>query len=148
MHEDIKPSDSSAERATAVSHHRALPPAEALLMRISDARVAFAMDPGGPKSAVEGMLVIEGWIRDYFSQYPLTDESHASSASSETSEPPTATLRLGDGTWHDGPGWYYVDDEYPDEGSCGAFATAEQAADHARAAGYQVTIPLETPEAT
>ena len=38
----------------------------------------------------------------------------------------------GDATWHDGPGWYYVDVEYPDEGSCGAFATKEAAIAHAR----------------
>ena len=28
---------------------------------------------------------------------------------------------------HDGPGWYYWDDEYPEEGSCGAFDTREAA---------------------
>ncbi len=42
----------------------------------------------------------------------------------------------GDITWHDGPGWYYVDDEYPDEGSCGAFSTLDEAIAHAREATY------------
>lgn len=39
---------------------------------------------------------------------------------------------------HSGPGWYYYDDEYPDEGSCGAFATREEAVAHAEAAEYRV----------
>lgn len=53
-------------------------------------------------------------------------------------EDPTASLHKGDESWHDGPGWYYVDDDYPDEGSCGAFATAEEARSHAEACGYDV----------
>lgn len=40
-------------------------------------------------------------------------------------------------TAHDGPGFYYVDDEYDDEGSCGAFATLDEACDHARVADYE-----------
>lgn len=40
--------------------------------------------------------------------------------------------------WHDGPGWYYVIDEYPDEGSCGAFATCREAREHAERDGYRV----------
>lgn len=44
------------------------------------------------------------------------------------------TFKLGDETWHDGPGWYYIYTEYPDEGSCGAFATRDEAEAHARAA--------------
>lgn len=52
----------------------------------------------------------------------------------------TATVHLGDASWHDGAGWYYVDDEYPD-GSCGAFATKEEAIAHARASGYAVNEP-------
>ena len=51
---------------------------------------------------------------------------------------PTVTLHLCDPTWHDGPGWYYTIDEYPDEGSCGAFKTRADASDHARACGYKV----------
>jgi hypothetical protein len=51
---------------------------------------------------------------------------------------PTATLAEGDASWHDGPGWYYIDDEYPDEGSCGAFSTRNEAIEHARAAGFRV----------
>jgi hypothetical protein len=35
---------------------------------------------------------------------------------------------------HDGPGWYYYDDEYRDEGSVGAFATEAEARTHAEAA--------------
>ncbi len=58
---------------------------------------------------------------------------------------PEATLHLGDASWHDGPGWYYVDVEYPDDGSCGAFATSRDARDHAEAAGYQV-VPASEPE--
>lgn len=55
-------------------------------------------------------------------------------------ELPTVTLyhtETGDG-WHDGAGWYYVIDEYEDEGSCGAFDTYEEATSHARAAGYAI----------
>ena len=47
----------------------------------------------------------------------------------------TATVYYGNETWHDGPGWYYVLDEYPDEGSCGAFATKGEAIAHAARAG-------------
>lgn len=36
----------------------------------------------------------------------------------------------------DGAGWYYWDAEYPSEGSTGAFATLEEACDHAVQAGY------------
>lgn len=53
----------------------------------------------------------------------------------ETSD--RVTFRLGDATWHDGPGWYYTIDDYPDEGSCGAFATRQEAAAHA--AGKKTT---------
>jgi hypothetical protein len=42
----------------------------------------------------------------------------------------TATLYYLD-VAHDGAGFYYVDDEYPEEGSCGAFATVEEAIAHA-----------------
>lgn len=50
----------------------------------------------------------------------------------------TATVRLGDATWHDGPGWYYVIDDRLDEGSCGAFATSGEAIAHAEQSGYIV----------
>jgi hypothetical protein len=53
----------------------------------------------------------------------------------EPENPPTVTLYFGDRTWHDGRGWYYVIDDYPDEGSCGAFARREDAVAHAAAAG-------------
>jgi hypothetical protein len=48
------------------------------------------------------------------------------------------TFRRGDTTWHDGPGWYYTIDDYPDEGSCGAFATLTEAVEHAKTAGHEV----------
>lgn len=51
-------------------------------------------------------------------------------------------MRLGDASWHDGPGWYWTIDEYPEEGSCGAFLTRKEAVDHATDAGYRVTPPI------
>lgn len=39
-----------------------------------------------------------------------------------------AFARVEDG--HDGPGWYYWTEEYPDEGSAGAFETLEAARLH------------------
>ena len=39
---------------------------------------------------------------------------------------------------HDGPGWYFYESEYPDEGSFGAYATRADAEDAARASGYEV----------
>lgn len=51
----------------------------------------------------------------------------------------TCSVYRGDREWHDGPGYYYVDDDYPDEGSCGAFATLEECIAHARAVGYVPT---------
>jgi hypothetical protein len=51
----------------------------------------------------------------------------------EPDDLPTAALYLGDETWHDGPGWYWVDEEYPEDmGAIGAFATPEEAAKHVR----------------
>ena len=49
---------------------------------------------------------------------------------------PLARLYLGDETWHDGAGWYFVDDEYPEDGSCGAFPTRDEAKKHAENNGY------------
>lgn len=63
----------------------------------------------------------------------------------EDDEPSTATLRYGDATWHDGPGWYYTIDDYPDEGSCGAFATRVEAIDHATGAGYEIPTDADNP---
>lgn len=60
--------------------------------------------------------------------------------------PDTATVYLGDAAWHNGPGWYYVIDEYPDEGSCGAFATREEAIEHASSAGLHATGPSHNPK--
>lgn len=68
----------------------------------------------------------------------------AGSDAAVDNDAPTATIRRGDGTWHDGVGWYYTIDDYPDEGSCGAFRTSREAADHARACGYDTdTAPRE-----
>lgn len=50
---------------------------------------------------------------------------------------PVARVMLGDGTCHDGAGWYYVEDECEDEGSVGAFTTREEAVAHATEAGYR-----------
>jgi hypothetical protein len=55
-----------------------------------------------------------------------------------TQEKQTARLREGDASWHDGVGWYYTLDELPDEGSCGAFKTREEAIAHATDCGYAV----------
>jgi hypothetical protein len=49
----------------------------------------------------------------------------------------------GDATWHDGPGWYYTYDEYPDEGSCGAFATQVDAVTHAALTGCVIRSVAE-----
>lgn len=54
-------------------------------------------------------------------------------------EQATATLHLGDCCWHSGPGWYYTIDDYPDEGSCGEFATELEATEHARECGLEPT---------
>ena len=51
----------------------------------------------------------------------------------------TVSLYLGNATWHDGPGWYYVIDDYPDEGSCGSFRLRQDAVDHAVRCGYRVS---------
>lgn len=41
---------------------------------------------------------------------------------------------------HGGPGFYYVNENYPDEGSCGAFSTLLAAVQHADAAGYNAAL--------
>lgn len=46
---------------------------------------------------------------------------------------------------HSGPGWYYYDEEYQDEGSVGAFATRDEAEAHARDAGYRFEPIPESP---
>ena len=38
-----------------------------------------------------------------------------------------AIVGLGDDTSHDGKGWYFWDEEYPEAGSCGAYPTREAA---------------------
>lgn len=58
----------------------------------------------------------------------------------------TVSLHEGDATWHDGPGWYYTVDEYPDEGSCGAFPSRILAEQHAAMQGYTATIRPPTPD--
>lgn len=52
------------------------------------------------------------------------------------SDHPEAIIYLGNSTWHNGPGWYYVVSDYPDEGACGAFASCDEAIAHAQDAGY------------
>jgi hypothetical protein len=42
--------------------------AEALLRHIQGARVAFATDPDGPKSPLDGLYTIEYWIDQFFRQ--------------------------------------------------------------------------------
>ena len=49
-----------------------------------------------------------------------------------------AVIKLGDAKWHDGAGWYYIGVDYPEEGSCGAFATREEAKQHAERLGYVI----------
>ena len=53
---------------------------------------------------------------------------------------PTVSIVEGDG--HDGRGWYYIVDEYPDEGSCGAFASRQAAVEHAAGCGHDVSEHL------
>lgn len=50
-----------------------------------------------------------------------------------------AVIKLGDASWHDGPGWYYYEAEYPEEGTCGAFKTREEAKQHAEQLGYFIS---------
>jgi hypothetical protein len=49
--------------------------------------------------------------------------------------------------WHDGPGWYYWEEEYPEEGSVGAFETRDEAMDHARESGVPTKF-VQRAEAT
>lgn len=52
----------------------------------------------------------------------------------KSKDPRLAYYRFAYGTgdpWHDGPGWYYWDEEYTDEGVCGAFETLKEAEEHA-----------------
>jgi hypothetical protein len=46
--------------------------AEALLRHIQGARVRFEADPDGPKSSLEGLYMIEHWIREFFRRRPLS----------------------------------------------------------------------------
>jgi len=56
-------------------------------------------------------------------------------------EPATVVVKKGDENWHDGPGWYYWEEEYPEEGSCGAFPSRAAAVEHAEAQGHQTPGP-------
>ncbi len=69
------------------------------------------------------------WMLAPLWQQPTTDIS-------STEEQPTCTIYWYGDDAHDGPGWYYVDDEYPEEGSVGSFLTWQGAADHATKADY------------
>lgn len=46
------------------------------------------------------------------------------------------TFHEGGREWHDGPGWYYTINDYPDEGSCGAFVKFSDAMEHAEEAMF------------
>jgi hypothetical protein len=43
---------------------------------------------------------------------------------------------------HDGAGYYYVEDEYPEEGSVGAFKTLDEAVAHARESYEVVNVSV------
>lgn len=58
-------------------------------------------------------------------------------------EQATATIYMGDDTWHSGPGFYWIADEYPEEGSVGAFKTFEEAV--ASAAASELVVGHEWP---
>ena len=47
---------------------------------------------------------------------------------------PIAIFSHGNG--HNGLGWYYCDQEYPDEGGTGSFQTKAAAIRHAKLCGY------------
>lgn len=64
-------------------------------------------------------------------------ENRVSEGESMKDENYTATITYYEDA-HDGPGWYYIDDVYPDEGSVGAFNSCSEAAEHAEATGYTV----------
>ena len=54
-------------------------------------------------------------------------------------------FRKGDANWHDGPGWYFWEAEYPDEGSCGAFATPAEAKAWARKSYTLTSGSMQSP---
>lgn len=68
----------------------------------------------------------------------MTDPAQTRHRDTVPTPPPEAVILVGDESSHSGPGWYYYDAEYPDEGSCGAFETREEAIAHAREAGYAI----------
>lgn len=49
-------------------------------------------------------------------------------------------LQEGDAESHDGPGWYYWKEDYPEEGSVGAFAAKNEAMVHADGAGVALVF--------
>lgn len=61
-------------------------------------------------------------------------------AESVTDDKPTCSIREGADDWHDGAGWYWMDDDYPeDSGYVGAFATEQDCIEHARRCGYDTS---------
>jgi hypothetical protein len=50
----------------------------------------------------------------------------------------TAIVKWFNSNAYDGRGWYYYDEEYPEEGSVGSFKTREEAENHALKTGYEV----------
>lgn len=65
---------------------------------------------------------------DELDQTPIEDELDQTSR-------PVAILHFFDAA-HSGRGWYYWLEEYPEEGSVGAFDFRDQAAKHAHTAGF------------
>ena len=55
----------------------------------------------------------------------------------KTTVKPYAVISYGQGSY--GPGWYYSDKEYPEEGCVGAFRTRKQAVKHAEENGYRTS---------
>ena len=49
-------------------------------------------------------------------------------------------LQQGDDSCHDGAGWYYWEEDYPEEGSVGAFSTREEAVNHVRSSGEPIEV--------
>lgn len=88
-------------------------------------------EPNGPTAKSGDIEVIVGDEPEHGVEVALVTESGS------------VTLRLGNAAWHDGAGWYYTIDDYPDEGACGAFETRGAARSHAAAAGYLVDEPTD-----
>lgn len=126
------------------------------MMRLSEAETgpepfdlaseaAFVAGEGPPALLDPGERIAEQARHDVaasVARHAEADEAHTILRRAMLAgDPATITVRYGDATWHDGQGWYYTIDDYPDEGSCGAFTFRGDAIDHATAAGYVVSEP-------